>query len=472
MFGDRISIKFRLEVASPLHIGAGNTLKPGEVPESLKFNHKRTGLDITPQVSAVVRDNEGSPYIPGTTIKGILRSLANGYIPELERQISQLFGSLDGAEQNRAQMAKCYFRNAYIVKDQIPQAESIALPHYTLQRATAILSRTKIDPRLGVAEDKKLFSMEVVPPGAVFEARLLLFPEQGEGEYLKILGTLFSILARDDGVSFGRNQRSGLGRLRLVDPGGIEISAQCLTEQGELQNNEEVASSAKNELQNSTVADKRIRRTLHLHCNGPFVVIGERQKSTDNEAQLLPLKLTPGCSWLPGMSLLGVLRSECVWMLKRKELSEGGEPRNISDGCETTYREDRDGNPADTLSPLERLFGVTGWKGLLHVVYVKLSNDPEEIDLTSVRLDRFSGAPIDGALFKTKAVLNSEFEVCLALDNRVESDGDVQRLFSELLEYVKQNGLTLGHGGNKGFGWFLVSEKPDRKNGVDHNVAT
>jgi len=35
----------------------------------------------------------------------------------------------------------------------------------------------------------------------------------------------------------------------------------------------------------------------------------------------------------------------------------------------------------------------------------------------------------------------------------------MQRSFARLCLDLERNGLTLGHGGNKGFGWFTVSVK-------------
>ncbi len=102
--------------------------------------------------------------------------------------------------------------------------------------------------------------------------------------------------------------------------------------------------------------------------------------------------------------------------------------------------------------------------GLLRIVDMKFSGG-EIAEITSVKLDHFSGAPIDKALFSTKVVVGVRLEIALALESRRDADpekrggaGDadekVAKLFKELIEDIRGDGLTLGHGANKGFGWF------------------
>jgi hypothetical protein len=76
---------------------------------------------------------------------------------------------------------------------------------------------------------------------------------------------------------------------------------------------------------------------------------------------------------------------------------------------------------------------------------------------TSVALDRFSGAPIDQALFATRAFVGTRLAIVLRLDAREEaaSEAFVERLIQDL----KDDPLDLGHGSAKGFGWFGVEEK-------------
>jgi hypothetical protein len=124
------------------------------------------------------------------------------------------------------------------------------------------------------------------------------------------------------------------------------------------------------------------------------------------------------------------------------------------------------------LTATERLFGVTGWRKLLEVAKVDRVNGGEQCDLTSVALDRFSAAPIDNALFTTRAYRGVEFMVSLSLahrryrlpDEKEEilfgaGNPEDEAAFNSLVDQVCGEGvLMLGHGVNKGFGWFKVEE--------------
>jgi hypothetical protein len=81
------------------------------------------------------------------------------------------------------------------------------------------------------------------------------------------------------------------------------------------------------------------------------------------------------------------------------------------------------------------------------------------VDVTSVKLDRFTSGPIDNALFKTGAFLGVALDAAFAIEARPPSLPAGERkmdddLYEELLQDIRTNGLVLGHGGNKGFGWF------------------
>jgi len=84
-------------------------------------------------------------------------------------------------------------------------------------------------------------------------------------------------------------------------------------------------------------------------------------------------------------------------------------------------------------------------------------SNAKKYDITSVKLDHFSGAPIDKALFTTHAVVGTRLELALALRDRggAATPRTADRaLFNKLQSDIKKNGLMLGYGSGKGFGWF------------------
>lgn len=93
-------------------------------------------------------------------------------------------------------------------------------------------------------------------------------------------------------------------------------------------------------------------------------------------------------------------------------------------------------------TPVQRLFGESGYRGLLSINRLEVKT-AEPWNVTSVKLDRFSGVPVDNALFTTATFLGVQVIVTLRLDEK--------------------RGIELGHGANKGVGWFRVEEVGDAR---------
>ena len=78
MIGERIEITGRLEVLTPLHIGTGEWREVEREGNKKKVDPKGDGKQVaeekaTMQVAAIARDQHNDPYLPGSTLKGVLR---------------------------------------------------------------------------------------------------------------------------------------------------------------------------------------------------------------------------------------------------------------------------------------------------------------------------------------------------------------------------------------------------------------
>src|ERR1051325_3103373 len=83
-YGERWRIIGIFETISPLHIGSGETT---EHPKLLNRRSKKPC-----EVQAVTLDCRGLPCIPGSAIKGVLRSWASAFVPTETCVIKRLFG--------------------------------------------------------------------------------------------------------------------------------------------------------------------------------------------------------------------------------------------------------------------------------------------------------------------------------------------------------------------------------------------
>ncbi len=167
------SIQLNIEVASPLLIKSGSTV----------------GLSpIAPDMECIrtMRNGVSQVYIPGTSLKGVIRSHAYRLISS---QDVAMFGSTTNA-------GRFFFSDAYSI------AEDVKI---------GIRSNTKINPNSGAAANTSLRSFEVVESGT-FQTRI---------DWINIsirqLGLLMLVLNEFDAqiINLGSGGSKGMGYVRM-----------------------------------------------------------------------------------------------------------------------------------------------------------------------------------------------------------------------------------------------------------------
>ncbi len=160
----------------------------------------------------VIKDREGLPYIPGKTLKGHIREMAE-YLGDCTFVNVCFGGSSDSGEGGvprdicydkayAGEEGLCYFSNA-ILDEQIEEALT---PHlYTT------ISSTQIDDA-GLAVDKSLRSIEVVVPLTLY-ATIEECPPEYVGKMRQALEQVKRI---------GLNRSRGLGRCEIRVTGGAD----------------------------------------------------------------------------------------------------------------------------------------------------------------------------------------------------------------------------------------------------------
>lgn len=496
----------RLDVLTPLHVGSGEfTPIPG-------VGGKKGSKDL-PEVAVLATDALDRPYIPSTALKGLLRRLAEAHV---ERNIvDRIFGRLKveapkaGAGEPeeapetatstlpKALMGALVCRGATLYETGgtspaagagtyagLPYVAKIAaaVPEYVagepaprrLAANSFIAARTRIDSDSGTAKDAGLFFREMVAPGTAFELRLSIETSGDDAgtrarDMAIDLARLLHLLTEEEGHSLGKGQGDGLGRLRL-DAGSVTVRRRILSSSGEFRPEpaDDVWRGAKppQRLERATgTAEPFCTVRFELHCPGPFLIVdasagSERKERSDEprgkKVQIRPQKAAQDEPLVTGTSLSGALRSRARWLEAilhmRDELTE------VSDATGRIVIRKID--DVGRLGPGDRLFGVSGFRGLLVIDGLEVSSTDGRAELTSVKLDRFSGAPIDGALFTTEVFVGVRLHFRLRLDRRpgIALDADTKTLFDALCSDIRTNGLQLGAGAAKGFGWF--EEKP------------
>lgn len=191
------TIKYQIEFFSEWHCGSGLA----------------AGADID---SLVIKDKNGLPFIPGKTIKGLLRSavgellLLQGTNEKYKSLFIQTFGyfnSKENADNPTASKGETFFTNAELPKEQRAFIVEKKLNGY-LYRSIA---STAIDEH-GVAKDFSLRRMQTTVPCRL-EGEILEVPEAFSEQLINGLKFIKRL---------GVNRNRGLGRCKITLLKGVE----------------------------------------------------------------------------------------------------------------------------------------------------------------------------------------------------------------------------------------------------------
>jgi len=194
-FRNRYRIEGTLKTISPLHVGTGDVDKE-RVP-AVKSGGK---VEKVPEVSTVMKDHDGVPMIPGSSLRGVVRhwllNVLRGEYAEwadvltdpdekslLEKEQGQqiqhikdnfsvlqvLFGTSFNAGKVEIWDASCAVDDER--KKKLTATKSLL--HWKEKSLTYVDTSVVINPETGTAQDKLLYQTEVVPAGVEFKFNLV-----------------------------------------------------------------------------------------------------------------------------------------------------------------------------------------------------------------------------------------------------------------------------------------------------------
>ncbi len=155
----------------------------------------------------LVRDGAGRPYLPGTSLTGLLRGLLRPTDPEAALA---LFGGEWGAADDKAAQARL------LIADAVVEAPAHAgIP-------TELRDGVRIDAKKGVAADKKKLDLELLPAGTRFRLRwqLDLYADAARNRPLLRGAVLLARAIQGGRLRLGARTRRGLGTAVLVASAG------------------------------------------------------------------------------------------------------------------------------------------------------------------------------------------------------------------------------------------------------------
>ena len=471
---NRWLISGKLTTHAPMHIGDGRSYpapRP-EVPRSANKDH-----DEVVSVSTVCTDGKARPYVPGSCLKGALRAVASRAARNdalLAQYVDELFGSDDPAVPNSVG-ASAEFRDCPPVS--FPQFQ--APPGWT-RMGTTIVTAVAIDRTTRTAAENKLFHLECVPAGAVFDVTIA--GENLTNEEVSFLLHLLERFSDDESrLTLGAFTADGWGRcvwesssVRTTTP---ELIAKWLDDPTRPYPMVAVDSGTLSISGPAGPWARPDRLSVELELefdagfliNGPFEAARRRaeweKESTsvcrvtedDKPADHVPRKLPDGRLVLPAKSLRGALRSQAERIIR----SLGGH------ACHATDSDDACAAISAVRPHLQRpgvravadlclacrLFGAPGWRTLLEVEDFTPEPGQEGKRLTQqfVAIDRFTGGAARKKLYAAEYYWQPTLSGTIRLDlNRAEPW--MLGLLILLGRDLCEGDITFGFGAAKGYG--------------------
>ncbi|ADB15824.1 protein of unknown function DUF324 [Pirellula staleyi DSM 6068] len=442
----RWKITGTLTTTSPMHIGSGDsTTHPQLVNEASETDSTIAHKSI--EVAAIVRDFQGKPIIPGSALKGVLRSWAEKRYTNYRPQISKIFGDLD-CSTPQARSGRAVFRNAILIppKDDLITRYKNFVPYWRTDKLAGILSHVCIDRHNGTASANKLFFEEFLPEGISFKVEI--FAEQLDESDVQLLLSVLVHGVSDDSepIQFGSNTANGWGQVswsdvfvsRNIDNSHVELDLNTLSFRQRCNNLTIDALPA------PPPPDHIKTIPLLFQCRGPFLVNdGSRVKRKEmSEAEkerhrnFTPLRRADGSVWLPASSFRGVLRSRAEFILRSLDPSATGDPNK----------------PLSKDNPIEKIFGMTGHASRLQIdEFSSSTTDPKLRHQDFVAIDRFTGGAADTAKFDAEYADHPTFSSRLRLNTHGLSESDIAILAATLRDLTRGD-LQFGFGVAKGYG--------------------
>ncbi len=434
----------------------------------------------------VVTDINGLPYIPGTSLAGVLRHALEHRLSELElNKIMGFQGERKPEGPDDGQGSRLIVSHAQMIGDEGVPIDGITKiewdnPFYKPYKNLPVRQHVRISHK-GTSEDKGKFDEQVVYKGARFCFELeLVSDETEEDKWNKMLKQFYSPAFR-----IGGGTRKGFGELSIIE---CKTASLDLSNEDDLDLYLEKTSSLNDEFWNNkeetnsieNSEDNWITYKLHLKPDD-FFLFSSGLESTD--AKMIPVtekivkwdksdkpEFSKELVLIPASSIKGAIAHRVAFhynkehgifadtLTESKLLKEGYKMDvEINPEQNRLFEIATKGNPA-----VRTLFGYSanerdgqiGKVVFSDIIEGEIDKSPKKI-LNHVAIDRFTGGAMDGALFNEEVVYKGDdgyiFKVQVLKDVLV---GDIQKSFEKTLCDITTGMLPLGGGTMRGHGCF------------------
>lgn len=349
----------------------------------------------------VVTYHDGQPFIPGTSLAGVLRQTIQDIQPDVD---NVLFGSID--EHKGTQSAL--------------QINDIPLENTNISVRDGIC----IDDVLGVTKDGAKYDFEVIESGAYGTLRIDCVIRECHQNQVDVIEEALKILANllKNGISIGARTVNGFGRIASED---ISLEHYDFTKPESVQDWLLRKSGATITIPEASIVAKR-DLIIDMDCYLEDTILIKSIFEAGWEDKSLTL-------FIPGTSVKGVLRQQCARIL------------NVL-GCGATMTDELFGYSNDKTKKSHK------GRVLVNEVYFDTAYTQEEQH--RIRVDRFTGGVMNGALFADHPLRNTKGErLTFPLHIRIKDYSDSEAGLAMLLVKDLMTGqVTMGANRTIGYG--------------------
>jgi len=315
----------------------------------------------------VIKDKRGIPYIPATSFAGILRHKFKKSFPS-DKTLEEFWGPEGDSDCNR--------QSSIIFSDLEPIDKPVVV----------VRDGVKIDNKKGISKEHAKFDYEVIERSSKFKVS---FEINLDGNYANLGRSVASTivkLLKDGEIRIGARTNSGFGRIELKEANFYEF---------DFSKKEHVHKWFKylchNELPTPTniesiplpLKSNKFIVNAYFKIKNSLIV---RDYSIEPDAPDMIHIHSSGKPVLPGTSLKGAIRARAERIVKTLDKPE---------------------------SIVNELFGFVeesskkAKKGRITVEETIIDGYPEEVQ-TRIKIDRFTGGTIEGALVESKPLFGSK----------------------------------------------------------------
>lgn len=383
-------IKGKLKLLSPLLLESGND--------------DRADIEV-------MKDSNGIPFIPGTSLTGVLRHYFENNFQNQICEDSECFWGIHRQKTGSGKQEESY-QSAFICHDL-----------FTKKASVRVRDGVKIDPRTQTAEKSGKYDFELIEEGAEFDLFWELTlrgsnskekQQKVKEKYQRILATLIDALKNGE-LSVGAKTNSGFGKCRLEDIRVIHF---------DFKNRNDVLEWLRQEWQKPDYKENRSEWKLepylienrNFSIDAKFAVKNSMIIRAYSEKANMPdsTSLTSAGKYiLPGTSLKGAIRHRALKILKT--LNPKGNTAEAKIDClfgiagkEAEYEEKR--NDEESVREI---------KSRVQVEETKITNVEPELQ-TRIKIDRFTGGTVKSALFESMPLWSKGNDEALNIKIKIE----------------------------------------------------